>query len=148
MLQPPFGSALSVHEKNGRLLIFHGFHVVAISACVLDDLWSMGGTNIIVHYSRQFLGHSVLHDHLVHCMWPMFCISVFLCGAFDRCTYSIFSRCSISFAVSTFHLYALGICGCRWIIRIETSNCRTVHLLLAVFCVVGNVSPIGFIVYV
>lgn len=24
------------------------FHLVTISACVLDDLWSMGGTNIIV----------------------------------------------------------------------------------------------------
>ena len=47
------------------------------------------------------LGHSVLHIHMVHCIWPMRCIAINFCGwnlplvslrrgAFDHYVYNIF----------------------------------------------------------
>lgn len=81
--------------------------MVAISACVLDDLWSMGGTNIIVHYSRQFLGHSVLHDDLVHCIWPMFCISVF-------CVVHLIAALIVSFPDVAYHLLLVHFTCTLW----------------------------------
>ena len=59
-------------------------------------------------------------------------------GAFDHYVYSIFSRCSKPFAVSTFScaLWAFEVTDGH--ICIELSNCRTIHALLVVHYDLGN----------